>query len=410
MAQEILPGIADRAVLYLALFLHDIAKGRMEDHSLAGVAVARKLCPRFGLDEARTETVAWLIAHHLVMSDTAQRRDLSDFRTIETFARLVGTTERLDLLLVLTICDIRAVGPGVWNGWKSELLRTLYLETESLLEGERSTVARERRVGAAREELRQALLPRWDPHDFDAYAARHQPSYWLKVDLAHKVRHAAILNMSEVETPAPVVASMTDAARGITELTVIAPDHPRLLSTIAGACAAAAADIVDAQVFTTIDGLALDLIYVTRAFEHDEDELRRAGRIALAIERALTGEIRLAELVAKRDGGANATDIFDVEPTVAIDNTLSNRFTVVEVAGLDRRGLLFALTSVFSQLNLNISSAYIATFGEKAADVFYVTDLAGGKIGDAARKAAIRDAILDVLKVRHARLPETLGL
>ena len=154
MAQEVLPAIRDRTVLYVAMFLHDIAKGRMmEDHSLAGVAVARKLCPRFGLDEARTETVAWLIAQHLVMSDTAQRRDLSDVRTIETFARLVGTTERLDMLLVLTICDIRAVGPGVWNGWKSELLRTLYLETESLLEGERATVARDRRVGAAEYQL-----------------------------------------------------------------------------------------------------------------------------------------------------------------------------------------------------------------------------------------------------------------
>ena len=398
MAQEILPAIADRTVLYVALFLHDIAKGRMEDHSLAGVAVARKLCPRFGLNGARTETVAWLVAHHLVMSDTAQRRDLSDFRTIETFARLV-----------LTICDIRAVGPGVWNGWKSELLRTLYLETESLLEGERATVARDRRVEAARAELRRALLPRWQEHDFDAYAARHQPPYWLKVDLGHKIRHAGMLNMSEVEAPGPIVDYVTDAARGITELTVIAPDHPRLLSTIAGACAAAAADIVDAQVFTTTDGLALDMICVTRAFDLDEDELRRASRVALAVERSLTGEIRLADMVAKRDGGTT-TDIFDVEPTVAVNNTLSSRFTVVEVAGLDRRGLLYALTSVFSQLDLNIGSAYIATFGEKAADVFYVTDLAGQKIGDAARKAEIRDAVLDVLKVGHARLPETLGL
>ena len=410
VAQEILAGIADRTVLYVALFLHDIAKGRTEDHSQAGVAVARKLCPRFGLNEARTEMVAWLVAHHLVMSDTAQRRDLSDFRTIETFARLVGTTERLDMLLVLTICDIRAVGPGVWNGWKSELLRTLYLETEGLLGGERATVARDRRVGAARDELRRALLPRWQEHDFDAYAARHQPPYWLKVDLAHKVRHAGMLNMSEVEAPGPIVDYVTDEGRGITELTVIAPDHPRLLSTIAGACAAAAADIVDAQVFTTTDGLALDMIFVTRAFDRDEDELRRAGRIAMAIERSLTGEIRLADMVAKRDGGTARTEIFDVEPSVAIDNTLSSRFTVVEVSGLDRRGLLFALTSVFSQLDLNIASAYIATFGEKAADVFYVTDLAGGKIGDAARKAGIREAILDVLKVGHARLPETLGL
>ncbi len=408
VAQELLPAIADRTVLYVALFLHDIAKGRMEDHSMAGVAVARRLCPRLGLDAAQTEAVAWLIANHLVMSDTAQRRDLSDRRTIETFANVVGTLDRLAMLLVLTICDIRAVGPGVWNSWKAELLRTLYRETETLLAGERLTPARDRRVVAAREKLREAL-PRWTEHDFAAYSGRHQQPYWLKVDLARKIRHAGILNMSEVEAPGPIVDYVTEEARGITELTVIAPDHPRLLSTIAGACAAAAADIVDAQVFTTTDGLALDMIYVSRAFERDEDELRRAGRIALAIERALTGEVRLAEMVAKRSE-PGAPDVFDVPPTVAIDNSLSSSFTVVEVSGLDRRGLLFALTSVFSQLDLNIGSAHIATFGEKAADVFYVTDLAGTKITDAARKADIRDAILRVFRAQKVHQPEVMGL
>ena len=122
----------------------------------------------------------------------------------------------------MTICDIRAVGPGVWNGWKAELLRTLYWETEHLIEGEDSIVARERRVAAAREELR-AALPKWSDHDFAAYAARHQAPYWLKVDLPHKIRHANVLNMSEVESPGPLVDYVTEEARGITELTIIAP-------------------------------------------------------------------------------------------------------------------------------------------------------------------------------------------
>ena len=410
VAREILPTIRDRTVLYVALFLHDIAKGRTEDHSIAGMAVARKLCPRLGFDEAQTQTVSWLIEQHLVMSDTAQRRDLSDRRTIETFAQVVGTMDRLNMLLVLTICDIRAVGPGIWNGWKAELLRTLYWETEHLIEGEDSIVVRERRVAAAREELR-AALPKWSDHDFAAYAARHQAPYWLKVDLPHKIRHANILNMSEIELPGPLVDYVTEEARGITELTVIAPDHPRLLSTIAGACAAAAADIVDAQIFTTTDGLALDMIYVTRALDHDEDELRRAGRIGMAIERSLTGEIRLAEIVAARRNADQAViDIFDVPPEVRIDNSLSNRFTVIEVAGLDRRGLLFNLTSILSQLNLNIGSAHIATFGEKAADVFYVTDFAGAKIGDAESKARIREALLKAFGTTKARQYDALGL
>ena len=412
VAQEVLPVLADRTVLYVALFLHDIAKGRTEDHSQAGMKVARKLCPRLGLDPAQTEAVAWLIEHHLVMSDTAQRRDLSDRRTIETFADLVGTVDRLNMLLILTICDIRAVGPGIWNGWKAELLRTLYWETENLLTGENSKLARDRRVAAARDELRRAL-PKWSDHDFDAYAARHQPPYWLKVDLAHKIRHASILNMSEVELPAPIVDTVTEAERDITEITVIAPDHPRLLSIIAGACAAAGADIVDAQIFTTTDGLALDMIYVTRALDRDEDELRRAGRVAMAIERSLTGEIRLAEAVAQRSATEpSIAEIFDIEPEVRIDNALSHRFTVIEVSGLDRRGLLFALTTILSQLSLNIGSAHIATFGERAADVFYVTDLAGAKIVDPERMTGIKEAILQAFSTtsRSKRQLEKLGL
>ena len=344
------------------------------------------------------------------MSDTAQRRDLSDRRTIETFAALVGTVDRLNMLMVLTICDIRAVGPGIWNQWKAELLRTLYWETENFITGENSKLARERRLAAARDELRQAL-PKWSEHDFAAYAARHQPPYWQKVDLAHKIRHANILNASEIDLPGPIIDTVTEVARGITEITVIAPDHPRLLSIIAGACAAAGADIVDAQVFTTADGLALDMIYVTRALDHDEDELRRAGRIALAIERSLTGEIRLAEAVAQRRATESSiAEIFDVEPEVRIDNALSGRFTVIEVSGLDRRGLLFSLTAILSKLSLNIGSAHIATFGERAADVFYVTDLAGEKIVDGARKTAIEEALLEAFGLEQTRQLEDMGL
>jgi len=395
LANEILASLADRRVVYLALFLHDVAKGREEDHSLAGMEVARKLGPRLGLDPAETETVAWLVGNHLLMSDTAQRRDLADRRTIETFAAAVQTLERLKMLFILTICDIRAVGPGVWNAWKGDLLRTLYWETEVELTGGHSTVNRGHRVAMARHDLRQAL-PNWTDLDFEAYAARHQQPYWLKVDLAHKIHHAKLLNMTEVEMPAPITDIETHAARGVTELTVIAPDHPRLLSIIAGACAASGANIVDAQVFTTVDGLALDTIYISRAFDFDEDELRRANKITLAIERSLTGEIRLQDMIAsRRDHRQERGKTFHVPPHVTIDNSLSNRFTVVEVSGLDRPGLLFDLTTILSKLELNIGSAHIVTFGEKAADVFYVTDFTGAKITSGSLKSAIRHRILD---------------
>ncbi|WOJ90586.1 [protein-PII] uridylyltransferase [Methylocapsa polymorpha] len=394
LASEVLHSIGNRTAVILALFLHDIAKGRMEDHSLAGTAVARALCPRLGLSEADTETVAWLVENHLIMSDTAQRRDLGDRKTIATFANCVQTIERLKMLFIVTICDIRAVGPGVWNNWKAELLRTLYWETEVVLAGGHSTIDRKRRVAQARAELRSAL-PAWTDLDFEAYAARLPQAYWLKTDLAQKTLHAKLMNMTEVEMPGPVTHIVADSSRGVTELTVVAPDHPRLLSIIAGACAAAAANIVDAQAFTTTDGTALDTIFVSRAFDFDEDELRRAGRIAFAIEHALNGAIKLQDMVATRASQSSPKlNTFRLHPEVTIDNTLSNRFTVIEVSGLDRPGLLFDLTTILSRLDLNIASAHIATFGEKAADVFYVTDLSGAKITLPEQQELVRRLLL----------------
>ncbi len=406
LASVLMPSIEKRRALYVALFLHDIAKGRTEDHSVAGVAVARHLCPRLGLSAAETESVAWLVENHLIMSDTAQRRDLGDRRTIETFAARVQTLERLKMLLILTVCDIQAVGPGVWNGWKGELLRTLYWETEVVLAGGHSARERTWRVDRAKAELREKLAG-WTDLDFEAYAARHQQAYWLRVDLPRKVKHAKLLNMTEVELAAPVIDIATDAFRAVTELTVVAPDHPRLLSVIAGACAAAGANIVDAQIYTTNDGLALDTIFVSRGFDRDEDEIRRGERIALALERTLRGEVRLGDLIAAKGPPSERHTSFEVPPEVSIDNELSNKFTVIEVSGRDRPGLLYSITTILSGLNLNIGSAHIATFGEKAADVFYVTDLMGAKIVAAAHKTEIRQKLLAVFNPPAAAAAQT---
>jgi [protein-PII] uridylyltransferase len=160
LASKLFPGIEEREALYVAVFLHDIAKGRPEDHSVAGAKVARKLCPRLGLSPNQTDLVAWLVEEHLTMSMVAQSRDLNDRKTISDFAEKVRTLERLKMLLVLSVCDIRAVGPGVWNGWKGQLLRTLYYETELMLSGGFSEVSRKERAAYAREALAgEALEP-----------------------------------------------------------------------------------------------------------------------------------------------------------------------------------------------------------------------------------------------------------
>jgi [protein-PII] uridylyltransferase len=385
-----------RTVLYVALFLHDIAKGRVEDHSIAGARIARRFCPRLGFSPAETETTAWLVENHLVMSTIAQSRDLSDRKTIENFAAVVQSLERLKLLIILTTADIRAVGPGVWNGWKAQLLRTLYYETEPVLTGGFSEVNRAQRVAMAQSELRDELED-WPAADLDAYVARHYPAYWLKVDLPHKVAHARFVRTAALAGKKLATEVSLDAVRHVVDLTVLAPDHPRLLSGIAGVCATAGANIVDAQIYTTTDGLALDTISLSREFELDDDELRRAGRIATGIEQALSGSVRLPEVVAKRAAGRPRLKAFAIEPEVLINNQWSTRYTVVEVSGLDRPGLLYELTSTLSKLSLNIASAHVATFGERAVDVFYVTDLMGAQIVSPTRQAAIKRALIQLL-------------
>ncbi len=390
LMMKILPG--SRTVIYVTLFLHDIAKGRIEDHSIAGARVARRLCPRLGLSAADTETVAWLIEQHLLMSSVAQSRDLSDRKTVENFAAVVQSAERLKLLTILTTADIRAVGPGVWNGWKAQLIRTLYYETEPVLTGGFSEINRAQRVAQAQNELREALKD-WPAAELDAYTGKLYPAYWLKVDLPHKIQHAQLVAAAEkADKNLATHINFVDGAA--TEVTVLAPDHPWLLSIIAGACAMAGANIVDAQIYTTTDGRALDTISLTREFERDEDEQRRANRIADSIEKALRGELRLPDVVSKRAPPKGRIKAFALEPTVTINNQWSHRYTMIEVAGLDRTGLLYELTATLSKLNLNIISAHVATFGERVVDVFYVTDLMGAQITSPTRQAAIKRALI----------------
>jgi [protein-PII] uridylyltransferase len=344
--------------------------------------------------------MAWLVERHLVMSTIAQSRDLSDRKTIENFAAIVQSLERMKLLTILTTADIRAVGPGVWNGWKAQLLRALYYETEPALTGGFSEVDRARRVAIAQAEF-EAELADWPAAEIERYRARHYPAYWLKVDLAHKVAHARFVRAAEAAGKSLATDVGFDAARGVTELTVLAPDHPWLLSFLAGACATAGANIVDAQIYTTTDGMALDTIAITREFEREEDEARRADRIAAAIEKVLKGDLLLPELVTRRGAARGRIKAFAIEPEVTINNQGSNRYTVVEVGGLDRPGLLYELTATLSKLNLNIASAHVATFGERALDVFYVTDLLGAKISSPTRNAAVKRALIGLFAATH---------
>ncbi|MCA0400019.1 MAG: [protein-PII] uridylyltransferase [Proteobacteria bacterium] len=396
LSHNLMPGLQNRRALYVALFLHDIGKGREEAHEIVGGRIARQLCPRLGLNPLETETVVWLIENHLVMSQTSQSRDIADPRTISTFGAIVQSLERLRLLLILTVCDIRGVGPGVWNGWKGQLLRALYHETEMQLSGDYAGAERGERVLAAQNALREKLAD-WPEDKFAAHIQRQNAAYWMKFSLDCQVKHAHLMDKAAHGNERFLVDTATDAFRGVTELTIMAIDHPRLLSIIFGACAAAGANIVEAQISTTNDGIALDTIMISRAFDRDDDEMRRAERVARHIVATLKGDVRLPEIVASREAGTQRISAFSVSPEVMIDNELSAKSSVVEVTGLDRPGLLYALTTEFGKQNFNIASARIVTYGEKAVDVFYVTDLTGGKIVQPARQQKLRRALLAIL-------------
>ncbi len=401
LSSDLIKLISNRRALFVAAFLHDIGKGRPEDHSIVGARVARKLCPRFGLTASETDLVAWLIEEHLLMSNVAQSRDITDPKTVKDFAERVQSPERLKLLFLLTIADIRAVGPGVWNGWKGQLLRTLYYEAEPMVAGGHTQSQRRERIAAAHEALKSAL-GKWPVEDVTRFIERHYADYWLRSDTKTQVEHAELLRSAEIKGEKLATRIKTDAFTAITELTVFAPNHARLLALFAGACAAAGANIAGAHITTTRDGYALDTFLLNREFPSDEDELRRGKRIGETIDRLLEGKDRLAELLRRKRPSVRSVEAFTVEPEVIINNTLSDRLTVIEVAGRDRPGLLYDLTNTLSDLSLDIASAHITTFGEKAVDVFYVTDLTGKKIENETRQKTIRERLTTVLAGQEA--------
>ncbi len=396
LSTAIFSSIQNRRALLVAAFIHDIGKGRKESHSTVGARIARKVCPRLGMTAAETELVAWLIQEHLTMSNFAHSRDISDPDTIRAFANIVQSPERLKLLLLLTCADIRAVGPGVWNGWKGQLLRTLYHETEPLVAGGHTQIPRAERIDQAQAALRNALAD-WHSESVDRFIDRHYPNYWLRTDIATEVVHANVVRDAMRSRAKFATAVKTDSFTAITELTVFAPNHARLLSLFAGACAAAGANIAGAHITTTRDGYALDTFLLNREFRDDEDELRRAKRITDTIQRLLNGKEQLPALLQKRRIGSRGVEAFTVEPEIVINNALSDRLTVLEVSGRDRPGLLYELTSALSDLSLDIASAHVTTFGEKAVDVFYVTDLVGKQIINEVRQGAVRARLKSIL-------------
>ncbi|MDP5277512.1 [protein-PII] uridylyltransferase [Sphingomonas sp. DG1-23] len=391
LATGIFEQIVSRRALFVAVLLHDIAKGRGGDHSILGAEVAERLCPRLGLSPAETEAVAWLVRWHLLMSATAFKRDLSDFKTILDFAAHVQSPERLRMLLILTIVDIRAVGPGVWNSWKRQLLANLFDSAEEVLRLGHKQKGRGERIAAKQAELAEILG--WSDERMAALKRRLTEPYWIAEPLDVLERNARQIDAAGDEQLS--IAAQVYPDRGATLVTVYASDHPGLFYRIAGAIHVAGGNIIDARIHTTRDGMALDNFLVQDPLGRPFDEAARLNRIKASIADSLANRSRLQERLKTKPLPRLRADAFAIEPNVLIDNKASNRFTVIEVNARDRPALLCHLAFALFQSKVTIHSAHVATYGERAVDTFYLTDLIGDKIEGAARLKTIERRLLE---------------
>ncbi|WP_070157934.1 [protein-PII] uridylyltransferase [Sphingobium phenoxybenzoativorans] len=391
LSSNLMDKLISRRALYVAVLLHDIAKGRGGDHSILGADLALRLCPRLGLTPAETETVSWLVRYHLLMSATAFKRDLSDYKTILDFIEVVQSPERLRLLLILTVVDIRAVGPGVWNGWKRQLLTDLYDSAEEVLRLGHKQKGRSERVAAKQQALRDILaLP---GADFSALQKRFPESYWVAEPediLEHNARHILAAGDSPLS-----IAAEGYPRRGATLVTVYAADHPGLFYRIAGAIHLAGGNIIDARIHTMRDGMAIDNFLVQDPLGGRFDSPDQLARIKRCIEEALANRHKLVTKLEARPLPRTRAEAFQIVPNVLIDNKASNRFTVVEVNARDRPALLFSLANALFQSKLTVHSAHVATYGERAVDTFYLTDLLGGKVESKARLQSLERRLLE---------------
>jgi [protein-PII] uridylyltransferase len=395
VASRILKNGVNRKVLYVACLLHDIGKGRKEDHSIVGARIARAVCPRLGLKPAECETVEWLVRYHLLMSDMAQKRDISDPRTVRDFAKAVKTRERLELLTVLTVCDIRGVGPHTWNNWKATLLRGLFRATATALDTGLEDLNREKLEGEGKKTLREALAD-WPKADVKSEIDRHYGPYWQGLDVATQVTFAEMLR--DLDAGEIRIDTRQDVDRDATRVCFVLADHPGIFSRLAGALSLVGANVVDARTHTTKDGFATAVFWVQDA-EGNPYEESRLPRLKGMIGKTLKGEVIASRALAGRDKIKKRERPFDVPTHITFDNEGSEIYTIIEVDTRDRPGLLYDLTKTLAASNVYIAHAVIATYGAQVVDVFYVKDMFGLKLHTRSRQENLERKLRDAIAV-----------
>ncbi len=397
---EVARGFDSLPLIYLALLLHDIGKGHGHDHHERGAVLTPNICARLGLDDEETDLVVFLVRHHLMMSQVAQKGDIDDARTVEDFARLVGSIERLKALYLMTFADMRAVSPKVYSNWRDMLLSELYMKALKLLEqGDHETVDPSRRLLLVKNTIREKLQASNAIEEVAAFLALMPDRYFLTTPESDIAIHFELMQAVSPERPL-VCRHRNFTELEFTEFIVATLDQPGLFSAIAGVLTANSLNILSARITTRNDGIALDVFRVslgTGGLALEEDRWQRVER---ELEGVLKGTLDIEDLVAnaRRNplGGRKVPRRTTTEVTV--DNRSSEQFTVVDVFTQDRVGLLYSITHALFELRYTIHLARISTNADRALDVFYISDQMGQKIIELESMRRLEATLLEKLE------------
>jgi [protein-PII] uridylyltransferase len=404
LASDVVRDFRGSRVLFFAMLCHDIAKGRGGNHPALGATIARKHAEKLGMDSTEQGHVAWLVEHHQLLTDVAFKRDLQDPQVIRQLAEQIQSAHRLRMLLLMTVADILAVGPQVWNGWKGTILRELYRKVEALImQGQLLPM----RSSESTPERMRRLMPELEEDQVQAIASLADENYWQALGNRALVRAVHILlaeavppeAYEEVSIPAPVLHWHPEPKEGVSELWVRVADQPGLFAHIAGSLSAGGANIVRCQIHTLSDGTALDRFWVQNRQGQAFEEEHAQARVAELLTEALAGTLSLPPLLDRaRRAYGKRMQLYDARPDVYLDAHASATHTVLEVRAADRIGLLYDITTALAGERVNVARAYISTYGEEAVDVFYLKNHYGLKIEHPARLQALELAVLHAVQ------------
>ena len=386
--------------LFVAMLLHDIAKGKKGDHSENGSLIASKICPRLGLNKEETKMVEWLVLHHLLMSKTAFRYELGDPKVIKNFAKQVRSIDKLKSLLALTVADIRGVGPDVWNDWKGALIKELYIKTYDLLKPPQEISKITEPLKSSKELLIRYLINKGvNDLDIKTYCSKFYNNYWGTFNLPSVVNHYEIFTSMKNYSKKLEVYLSNDSKLKATELLVITPDHHGLFSQISGLVASSGYDIVSAKIITRSDGYALDTFFLQNKERKPISDINLRKKLIETITKGLEGNFNIEKALNIKWKEIPARFRAVKAPIrVIIDNKTSDQYTILDIKCKNAPGVLYKITKIITSLGLQINTANVSTYGDRVVDIFYLKNAFGSKVDDNTTIEKVKNSILEELK------------